>query len=44
LILGSATRGILGTNVLGRQGIPDAARVFILGSGSNGVLGTSVLA
>lgn len=40
-ILGSATRGVLGTNRLGKQGLDDPATVFILGSG---VLGTHLLA
>lgn len=39
-ILGSATRGVLGTNRLGRQGLDDPATVFVLGSG---VLGTNLL-
>jgi hypothetical protein len=39
-ILGSATRGVLGTNRLGKQGLDDPSTVFILGSG---VLGTHLL-
>jgi hypothetical protein len=39
-ILGSATRGVLGTNRLGKAGLDDPATVFILGSG---VLGTNLL-
>jgi hypothetical protein len=42
-ILGSATRGILGTNRLGKQGLDDPANVFILGSATNGVLGANLL-
>lgn len=38
--LGSATAGVLGTNVLGRRGIADPATMLVLGTG---VLGTSVL-
>lgn len=43
-ILGSATRGVLGTNKLGKDGLDDPANLFILGSATNGVLGTSLLA
>ena len=39
-ILGSATRGILGTNRLGKQGLDDPSTVFILGSS---LLGTGLL-
>jgi hypothetical protein len=39
-ILGSATRGVLGTNRLGRQGLDDPSTVFVLGTG---VLGTNLL-
>lgn len=42
-ILGSATRGVLGTNRLGKQGLDDPSTVFILGSATNGVLGTNLL-
>jgi hypothetical protein len=40
-ILGSATRGVLGTNRLGREGLDDPSTVFVLGTG---VLGTNLLA
>jgi hypothetical protein len=40
LILGSATRGILGTNRLGKQGLDDPSTVFVLGTS---VLGTGLL-
>lgn len=40
-VLGSATRGVLGTNRLGRQGLDDPSTVFVLGSG---LLGTNLLA
>lgn len=43
-ILGSATSGVLGTNRLGRRGLPDPATAFILGSATNGVLAENVLA
>lgn len=39
-ILGSATLGVLGTNVLGRRGLADPATMFVLGSG---VLGANIL-
>lgn len=42
-ILGSATRGVLGTNRLGKDGLDDPANVFILGSATQGVLGTNLL-
>ena len=41
-IIGSATRGVLGTNTLGRAGLDDPATVFILGSVTQGVLGTNI--
>lgn len=40
LILGSATRGILGTNRLGKQGLDDPSTVFVLGTS---LVGTGLL-
>lgn len=42
-VLGSATRGVLGTNTLGRTGLDDPSTIFVLGSATNGVLGTNLL-
>lgn len=42
-ILGSATRGVIGTNRLGKRGLDDPATVFVVGSATNGVLGTNLL-
>lgn len=39
-VLGSATRGVLGTNRLGKTGLDDPATVFVLGTS---VLGTGIL-